>query len=53
MINALKSDSSGEFFKLNKNLLAKQVPHLRGAGFDDNCDFDVDNDYDGDTVVMI
>ena len=32
MINALKSDFSGEFFELNKNLLAKQVPHLHGAG---------------------
>ena len=32
MINALKSDFSGEFFKLNKNLLAKQVSYLHGAG---------------------
>ena len=65
MINALKSDSPGEFFRLNKNLLAKQVPHLHGTGFDDDDDnydvdndndyyhFDVDTDNDGDTVVMM
>ena len=51
MINALKSDSSGEFFKLNKNLLAKQVSHLHRAGFDDDdYNFDVDNYNAGDTV---
>ena len=51
MSDALKSDFSGEFFKLNKNLLAKQVSHLHRAGFDDDdYNFDVDNYNAGDTV---